>query len=69
MQITADGNLLMRGELSPNGIRSFQANKEMVVTLGNAPGVELSYNGKPLPQFPADPKTRTLTFTPEGLQQ
>jgi cytoskeleton protein RodZ len=64
-----DGKLLMQGEIAPSATRSFRAVKQMVLTVGNAPGVEISYNGKALPQFPPDPKTRTLTFTPEGLQQ
>ncbi len=64
-----DGKLLMQGELAPSTSRSFRATKQMVLTLGNAAGVEISYNGQVLPQFPADPKTRTLTFTPEGLLQ
>lgn len=69
VQIKADGKLLMAAEISASGTRSFQAAKEMIVVLGNAPGVEISYNGRPLPQFAPEQKTRTLTFTPEGLQQ
>lgn len=69
IEITADGSVLMRGELSPSSTRSFQAAKEMVVVLGNAQGVDLSYNGTPLPQFASEPRARKLTFTPDGLQQ
>jgi len=69
IEVTADGSVLMRGELSPSSTRSFQAAKEMVVVLGNAKGVDLSYNGKPLPQFAAEPRARKLTFNSEGLQQ
>lgn len=69
VQVTGDGKLLMESELPASTTRSFRAAKEMVVKLGNAPGVEISYNGKILPQFPADQKTRILTFTPDGLQQ
>ncbi len=64
-----DGKLLMQGEISPGGSRSFRATKQLVLTLGNPAGVEISYNGQTLAPFPADPKTRTLTFTPEGLLQ
>lgn len=69
VQITADGKVLISEVLSPSTHKSFRATKEMVVKLGNAGGVELSYNGKPLPQFPPEMKSRTLTFTPFGLQQ
>lgn len=69
VQITADGKVLISEVLTPSTQKSFRATKEMVVKLGNAGGVELSYNGKPLPQFPPEMKSRTLTFTPGGLQQ
>ena len=68
-QIKVDGKVLLNGEIPPSSTRSFRASKEVVVKLGNAPGVEISYNGKSLPQFPADQKTRTLIFTPDGLLQ
>lgn len=67
VQVTADGKLMIEGVLPPATIRSFRAEKEMVVKLGNAAGVDLSYNGKSLPPFPTDAKTKTLTFSPDGL--
>jgi cytoskeleton protein RodZ len=69
VQVKADGKLLMEGMLTASSSKSFAADKELVVKLGNAAGVELSYNGKTLPAFDADRRTRTLTFTPEGIQQ
>jgi cytoskeleton protein RodZ len=69
VQVKADGKLLMEGMLTASSSKSFAADKELVVKLGNAAGVELSYNGKTLPAFDSDRRTRTLTFTPEGIQQ
>jgi len=66
VRITGDGRLLMEGILSPSTSRQFNAAKELVVKLGNAGVVELSYNGKPLPAFAPDTKTKTITFTPDG---
>lgn len=66
-QITADGKQLWSGVVSKDSVKNFRASKELVVRLGNAPGVQLSYNGKPLPRFSQDAKTRTLKFTTEGL--
>ena len=66
-QITADGKQLWSGVVSKDGSKSFHASRQLTIKLGNAPGVQLSYNGKPLPRFSQDSKTRTLTFTPEGL--
>jgi cytoskeleton protein RodZ len=67
VQIKADGTNSWTGVITANSNKSFRATKEMVVKLGNASGVELSYNGKPLPRFTSDTKIKTLTFTPEGL--
>ena len=71
VQVKADGKVLMEGVLAPNSSKSFDANKEIVIKLGNAPGVELAYNGKPLPQFDNAErgKTKTLTFTQQGLAE
>lgn len=67
MQISSEGKVLWSGIVNKGDTKSFRASKELVVKLGNAPGVELSYNGKPLPRFSQDSKTRTLTFTSQGL--
>src|SRR5205807_2396506 len=67
VQISSEGKVLWSGIVSKDATKSFAATKELIVKLGNAPGVELSYNGKPLPRFSQDAKTRTLTFTPQGL--
>lgn len=69
VSVKADGKLLLEGILQASTIRSFKAEKELVVKLGNASGVEVSYNGKNLPAFPNDAKTRTLTFSADGLIQ
>ena len=67
VRITADGHILMEGMLLPSASRQFQAAKELVVKLGNASVVELSYNGKQVPSFPLDTKTKTVTITAQGL--
>ncbi len=67
VKVTADGQILMEGILAPTSSRKFQASKQLVVTLGNAGAVELSYNGKAVPAFSPETKIKTLTFTPEGL--
>jgi cytoskeleton protein RodZ len=71
VQVKADGKVLMEGVLAPNSNKSFDASKELVIKLGNASGVELAYNGKPLPQFEnvERGKTKTLTFTAQGLAE
>ena len=67
VQISSEGKVLWSGMVNKDASKTFHATKELIVKLGNAPGVELSYNGKPLPRFSQDAKTRTLTFTSQGL--
>lgn len=46
-----------------------RAQKKVKLVLGNAGGVEISHNGKALPQLGPENKPRTVVFTPEGLQR
>lgn len=63
VSIMADGKMLMEGIMPAESSKHFRAQKNMVLKTGNAGGVEISYNGKPLPPL------GTLTFTPQGLLQ
>jgi cytoskeleton protein RodZ len=49
--------------------QSIHAQKMVTVTVGNAAGVEISHNGKALPQLGGKGKRVKLVFTPEGLQR
>jgi cytoskeleton protein RodZ len=69
VSITADGKTVKEGILSANKQWSAKAGKEVVLKIGNAPGVEISYQGKPLGPLPDDGKVRTLTFNASGLKQ
>jgi hypothetical protein len=42
---------------------------KMQVVLGNAGGVEVSFNGKNLGPLGTEGQTRRLTITPQGMQQ
>ena len=64
VQIQADGKT-WEDTLSAGSAKSFHANKELIVKLGNAGAVELSYNGKALPKYPPETKTKTISFTTE----
>lgn len=48
---------------------SIHAEKRLKLVLGNAGGVEISHNGKTLPQLGPENKSRTVVFTAEGLQR
>lgn len=68
IQVSADGKILMDGVLNTADEREFKANKELVFKTGNAGGVELAHNGKPLGPLGRPKQVKTLTFTPDGLQ-
>jgi cytoskeleton protein RodZ len=69
IQVKADGKTVLEGIFSSGAKREFDAQKELVIKLGNAEAVELAFKGQKLPQFPSGTKTKTLTFTPQGLKQ
>ena len=48
---------------------SVTAGKELVLVAGNAGGIEVSYNGKPIAPLGKKKQLRKVTFTPRGVQQ
>ncbi|HEY6352412.1 MAG TPA: RodZ domain-containing protein [Candidatus Angelobacter sp.] len=69
VSIVADGQVLWEGMLNANTERTIQAGKELVLKTGNAAGIEVSYNGKPLGALGKEKEVRTITFNAAGLQQ
>lgn len=67
VSITVDGQPVMTGTLS--GERTFQARREVKMTVGNAGAVEISQNGRALPSLGPDNVVRTVTITAEGVQR
>jgi hypothetical protein len=63
-----DGKYAYSGTLEANARRTFDATENIVLRLGNAGGVAITQNGKPI--GPAGPKgqVRTLQFTTAGFQ-
>ena len=55
--------------LPANAEATFHARNTLRLTVGNAGGVEISFNGKTLPLLGEENKSKTLIFTPDGLQQ
>jgi cytoskeleton protein RodZ len=62
VSIVADGKTIMEGVLDANQNRSVKFEKEMVLKTGNAGGLDVRYNGKPLGALGADNQVRTLRF-------
>jgi cytoskeleton protein RodZ len=63
----ADGKYAFSATMDPNTTRKVDGVKEVIVRLGNAGGVTISLNGKPI--GPAGPKgqVRTIQFTSGGF--
>ena len=68
VSITADGQVVMQGTLAAADTREVRAQKSVVLKLGNAAGVEVSYNHTVLPPLGRAQEVKTVVFTPEGLQ-
>jgi len=68
VSVQRDGENIYQGELQPNEIRTVAASSEVTLKLGNAGGVTILLNGKPIP--PAGPKgqVRTVQLTSGGFQ-
>ena len=68
VSITADGKTIMKGTLSASSERAVRAKEQVIVVLGNAGGVEVSYNGKTLENLGKGQEVKKLTFTPTGYE-
>ena len=64
----ADGKYAFSATMDPHATRTVEGVKEVTLRLGNAGGVTISLNGKPI--GPAGPKgqVRTIQFTSGGFQ-
>jgi cytoskeleton protein RodZ len=69
VQIVADGKLLSEGVLVPPAEKRVRAAKQVVIKTGNAAGVEVSFNGQPLPALGEENQMATLTLTTAGVQR
>ena len=71
ISVMSDGEELWSGMLAANTERTIQAKagKELTLKTGNAAGIEVSYNGKPLGALGKEKEVRTITLNSAGLQQ
>jgi len=63
-----DGHTVFEGELEPNQVRTIAANSEVTLRLGNAGGVTILLNGKPIPPAGPEGQIRTIQLTSGGFQ-
>jgi len=69
VSIVVDGKSVMQKVLSADQTRLIKAGKEIVLRTGNAGGIDVSFNGKPMGALGNENEPRTLTFSAAGLVQ
>jgi cytoskeleton protein RodZ len=68
VQVSADGQTAFVGMLHPNDTRSISADDQVKIIAGNAGGLDISLNGKPLDPIGPTGQVRTVRLTAEGPQ-
>ena len=68
VSIQADGKLIASETMSANADRLVPALREVVIKTGNAGGIKLSQDGKPLPPIGPKHEVRTVTVTAHGTE-
>jgi cytoskeleton protein RodZ len=69
VSIVADGKSVMQRVLTADKRKSIKAGKTLILRTGNAGGIEVSFNGRPLGALGNENEPRTLTFNASGLVQ
>jgi cytoskeleton protein RodZ len=69
ISVVADGHRVSHGILKADKQRFIRAGKQILLTTGNAGGIDVSFNGKPLGSIGDEREARTLLFTPTGAAQ
>lgn len=64
---TVDGKAGSSETLDPDSNRSFRGRREIIVKVGNAGGVDLSFNGKKIDIGGESGEVKTVTFGPRGI--
>jgi cytoskeleton protein RodZ len=69
ISVVADGRHVSRGILRADKQRFVRAARQIVLTTGNAGGIDVYFNGKALGAIGNESEARTLMFTPTGAAQ
>lgn len=64
----SDGKYLFSGTLAPNQARTVEAEKVILLRLGNAGGVNITLNGKPIGAVGPKGQVRTVQLTSGGFE-
>jgi len=69
VSVKCDGNPKYTGVLAPAENRTFEASVSVIVLIGNAGGLAISLNGKPVGPIGGHGETLTLELTPSGVRR
>ena len=69
VSIVADGKSVMQRVLPADKNKKIKAGKSLILRTGNAGGIEVSFNGRPLGALGNENEPLTLTFNASGLVQ
>jgi hypothetical protein len=67
VSIKADGKITVRGIINPTDVKTVHATEQIVFWTGNAGGVEVSFNGRPVPITGGPNEELLLEFNSHGL--
>lgn len=68
VQVRDGGKVLFSNVIPVGETRAFASNTKLRVVFGSAGGVELMYNGKPMPAPGPSGQVRTVEYTPTGAE-
>jgi cytoskeleton protein RodZ len=68
VRIAVDGKYVFSGILRPDETRTVEANQSAQLRTGNAAGIEVSWNGKPVGSIGPAGQVRNVEFTPAGFK-
>jgi len=68
LSITANGRKIFSGILQPSESKTVSGVDAATVTIGNAAGIEIRWNGKPLGRIGGRGEVRTVRLTPENYE-
>lgn len=68
LSITSDGKVIFSGILEPSQTKILHGHEEAKIKVGNAGGLEVRWNGKPIGPIGPRGQVRVIKFTPENFQ-
>jgi hypothetical protein len=68
VSVNSDGTTAYKGTLDTQQIRTFDSSAKLTVLVGNAEGLEIAVNGKPVGPVGSHGEVVLLEFTPAGLR-